>query len=164
MHAIRPLIPLLVAAGILLGGNGIQGTLIALRGAQEGFSPSMIGFMGTAYFAGFLLGCLVVTPMLKAVGHIRAFSALAAIASAGTLCLILVVDPVMWTAVRLTSGFCFAGLFTIMESWLNSGVPNRHRAQVLAVYRVVDLGSVTGTQFLIPAFGTGHEIFLIMAM
>lgn len=164
MHAIRPLIPLLVAAGILLGGNGIQGTLIALRGAQEGFTPSMIGFMGTAYFAGFLLGCLVVTPMLKAVGHIRAFSALAAIASAGTLCLILVVDPVMWTAVRLTSGFCFAGLFTIMESWLNSGVPNRDRAQVLAVYRVVDLGSVTGTQFLIPAFGTGHEIFLIMAM
>jgi hypothetical protein len=48
MSSIRPLIPLLIAAGILLGGNGMQGTLIALRGAQEGFSPSLIGFMGTA--------------------------------------------------------------------------------------------------------------------
>jgi MFS family permease len=70
----------------------------------------------------------------------------------------------MWSFVRFASGFCFAGLFTIMESWLNSGVENRDRARVLAVYRIVDLGSVTGTQFLIPAFGTGTEIFLIMAI
>ena len=62
MSSIRPLIPLLIAAGILLGGNGLQGTLIALRGALEGFSPATIGFMGTAYFAGFLLGCVFITP------------------------------------------------------------------------------------------------------
>ena len=55
-------IPLLVAAGILLGGNGLQGTLIALRGAEEGFSPAIIGFMGTTYFGGFLLGCVFITP------------------------------------------------------------------------------------------------------
>jgi MFS family permease len=164
MSSIRPLIPLLVAAGILLGGNGIQGTLIALRGDIEGFSATTIGFMGTAYFGGFLLGCLAITPMLKSVGHIRAFASLAAIAAAGTLFLVLVVDPVMWSIVRFASGFCFAGLFTIMESWLNSGVANHNRAQVLAVYRVVDLGAVTGTQFLIPVFGTGTEIFLIMAI
>jgi len=164
MSSIRPLIPLLIAAGILLGGNGIQGTLIALRGSQEGFSASVIGFMGTAYFAGFLLGCLAITRMLNAVGHIRAFSTLAAIAAAGTLFLVLVVDPVMWSVVRFTSGFCFAGLFTVMESWLNSGVSNRDRAQVLAIYRIVDLGSVTGTQFLIPALGTGSEIFMVMAI
>ena len=85
MSTIRPLIPLLIAAGILLGGNGMQGTLIALRGAQEGFSPTLIGFMGTAYFAGFLLGCIFITRIMKSVGHIRAFSALAAIAASGTL-------------------------------------------------------------------------------
>ncbi|MBA3447701.1 MAG: MFS transporter, partial [Pseudaminobacter sp.] len=98
MSSLRPLIPLLIAAGILLGGNGLQGTLIALRGASEGFSPSIIGFMGTAYFAGFLLGCVFITRILKSVGHVRAFSALAAIASAGTLLLALVIDPVMWSA------------------------------------------------------------------
>ncbi|MGE0500290.1 MAG: MFS transporter [Rhizobiaceae bacterium] len=165
MSSIRPLIPLLIAAGILLGGNGIQATVIALRGAEEGFSAGVIGFMGTAYFAGFLIGCLAITRMLKAVGHIRAFSALAAIAAAGTLLLVLVLDPFMWSAVRFASGFCFAGLFTIMESWLNSGVENKDRAQVLAIYRIVDLGAVTGSQFIIPLSGTGgFTIFGIMAI
>lgn len=121
--------------------------------------------MGTAYFAGFLLGCVFITRILKAVGHVRSFSALAAIASAGTLLLVLVIDPVMWSAVRFASGFCFAGLFTIMESWLNSGVSNHDRARVLALYRIIDIGSVTGAQFLIPVFGPdGFAIFAIMSI
>ena len=161
----RPLVPLLIAAGILLGGNGLQGTLIALRGAQEGFSPSTIGLMGTFYFVGFLLGCLAITRIMKAVGHVRAFAALAAIASAGTLLLVLVIDPIMWSAVRFAGGFCFAGLFTIMESWLNSGVANQDRARVLAFYRIIDISSVTGAQFMIPVFGAGgFAIFAIMSI
>ena len=165
MSSIRPLIPLLIAAGILLGGNGLQGTLIALRGAEEGFSPATIGFMGTAYFGGFLLGCAFITRIMKSVGHVRSFSALAAIASAGTLLLVLVIDPVMWSIIRFATGFCFAGLFTIMESWLNSGVQNSDRARVLALYRIIDIGSVTGAQFLIPVFGAdGFAIFAIMSI
>jgi MFS family permease len=165
MSSIRPLIPLLIAAGILLGGNGLQGTLIALRGALEGFEPATIGFMGTAYFGGFLIGCLAVSHMMKAVGHVRTFSTLAAIASAGTLLLILLVDPYIWSAIRFVSGFCFAGLFTVMEAWLNSGVRNEDRARVLAVYRMIDIGSVTGAQFLIPIFGAeGFGIFAIMSI
>jgi MFS family permease len=165
MSSIRPLIPLLIAAGILLGGNGLQGTLIALRGALEGFEPATIGFMGTAYFGGFLIGCLAVSHMMKAVGHVRTFSTLAAIASAGTLLLILMVDPYVWSAIRFVSGFCFAGLFTVMEAWLNSGVRNEDRARVLAVYRIIDIGSVTGAQFLIPIFGAeGFAIFAIMSI
>ncbi|MDH6229684.1 MFS family permease [Mesorhizobium soli] len=165
MSSIRPLIPLLVAAGFLLGGNGLQGTLIALRGAQEGFSPSTIGFMGTTYFAGFLLGCMAISHIMKAVGHVRSFSALAAIASAGTLLLVLVIDPVMWSTMRFITGFCFAGLFTVMESWLNSGVQNHDRARVLALYRIIDIGSVTGAQFMIPIFGaSGFAIFAMMSI
>ena len=165
MSSIRPLIPLLIAAGILLGGNGLQGTLIALRGAAEGFSPATIGFMGTGYFGGFVLGCAFITRIMKSVGHVRSFSALAAIASAGTLLLVLVIDPVMWSAIRFATGFCFAGLFTIMESWLNSGVQNSDRARVLALYRIIDIGSVTGAQFLIPVFGAdGFAIFAIMSI
>lgn len=165
VSSLRPLIPLLVAAGILLGGNGLQGTLIALRGAAEGFSPALIGFIGTAYFAGFLIGCLVIVRMLRAVGHIRAFSALAAIAAAGTLMMAIAIDPVTWTVVRFVSGFCFAGLFTVMESWMNSSVANADRARVLALYRIVDLCAVTGSQFMIPVFGAyGFTIFAVMAM
>ncbi|PWJ79427.1 putative MFS family arabinose efflux permease [Pseudaminobacter salicylatoxidans] len=165
MSSIRPLIPLLIAAGFLLGGNGLQGTLIALRGAQEGFSPTVIGFMGTTYFAGFLLGCMAISRIMKSVGHVRSFSALAAIASAVTLLLVLVIDPVMWSAMRFVTGFCFAGLFTVMESWLNSGAKNHDRARLLALYRIIDIGSVTGAQFMIPVFGAGgFAIFAIMSI
>ena len=165
MSSLRPLIPLLIAAGILLGGNGLQGTLIALRGAQEGFSAATIGFMGTAYFAGFLLGCVFIVQIMRAVGHIRTFSALAAMAAAGTLVMAMAIDPFAWTAIRFVSGFCFAGLFTVMEAWLNSGVSNQDRARVLALYRIIDLGAVTGSQFLIPVVGPqGFEIFAVMAI
>jgi len=165
MSSIRPLIPLLIAAGILLGGNGMQSTLIALRGAQEGFSATTIGFMGTAYFGGFLLGCVFIVQIMRSVGHVRTFSALAAIASAGTLVLALAIDPVWWTIVRFICGFCFAGLFTVMEAWLNSGAENRDRAQVLALYRIIDLGSVTGAQFIIPLVGAdGFAIFAVMSI
>lgn len=165
MPSLRPLIPLLLAAGILLGGNGLQATLIAIRGAAEGFEPSLIGWMGSAYFGGFLLGCLTITPMMRTVGHIRSFATLAALASAGTTMLILWVDPLAWTVVRFVTGFCFAGLFTIMESWLNQQTANKERARVLALYRIVDIGSVTGCQFLIPAIGAeGFAIFGIMTM
>jgi MFS family permease len=71
----------------------------------------------------------------------------------------------MWSVIRFATGFCFAGLFTIMESWLNAGAANENRARVLALYRIVDIGSVTGAQFLIPVFGPGgFTIFAIMSI
>lgn len=165
MSTLRPLIPLLIAAGILLGGNGLQATLIAIRGDAEGFQPSLIGWMGTAYFTGFLIGCLWITRMMQAVGHVRTFATLAAIASAATLMLILWIDPLVWSVARFITGFCFSGLFTVIESWLNQGASNKDRARVLAFYRIVDISSVTGCQFLIPLVGTdGYAIFCIMTM
>lgn len=165
MQSIRPLLPLLTAAGILLAGNGVQGTLIAVRGGEEGFSAGLIGLMGTAYFGGFLLGCLYITRILRNVGHIRTFSALAATASALSLLLVLVPDGTVWLVVRFVSGFCFSGLFTTMESWLNSGVSNENRGRLLSIYRIIDISAVTGSQYLIPAVGSsGFTIFAIVSM
>jgi len=161
----RLLTPLFIAAAILLAGNGVQGTAIAVRGAQEGFSPTLIGAMGTAYFGGFLVACMFITRMLRAVGHIRAFAALAALAASGTLMLVLIVDPVAWVILRFVMGFCFAGLFTTIESWINSGTANETRGRVLSVYRIIDLVAVTGAQFLLPAFGAGgFTIFAVMTV
>ena len=159
MSTIRPLIPLLVTAGILIGGNGLQGTFIALRASQEGFSTSVIGFVGAGYSIGFAIGCIYVTRMLRAIGHIRTFSAMAAIA------MLLVVDPIFWFAMRLVAGICFASLFATVESWLNASVTNANRARTLSVYRLVDLGSVTAAQYAIPGIGIGgFELFAIVAM
>ncbi|WLR93583.1 MFS transporter [Shinella zoogloeoides] len=165
MSTIRPLIPLLVTAGILIGGNGLQGTFIALRASQEGFSTSLIGFLGAGYSIGFAIGCIYVTRVLRAIGHIRTFSAMAAIASASAIAMVLVIDPLFWFAMRLVAGICFASLFATVESWLNASVTNANRARTLSIYRFVDLGSVTAAQYLIPGIGIGgFELFAIVAM
>ncbi len=165
MSTIRPLIPLLVTAGILIGGNGLQGTFIALRASQEGFSTSLIGFLGAGYSIGFAIGCIYVTRVLRAIGHIRTFSAMAAIASASAIAMVLVIDPIVWFAMRLVAGICFASLFATVESWLNASVTNANRARTLSIYRLVDLGSVTAAQYLIPGIGIGgFELFAIVAM
>jgi len=165
MPGFNQLIPLLTAAFILLAGNGIQGTLITLRANIEGFDSTFIGLMGTAYFAGFALSCLAAPKMIRLVGHIRVFAALAAIASAATLMLVLVVDGYVWMAMRFATGFCFAGLFTVMESWLAATSKNTDRGKILSIYRIVDMTANAGAQFLLPAFGAmGFELFAIIAI
>ena len=165
MSSLRPLIPLLATAGILIGGNGLQGTFISLRALEEGFSTSMIGVVGTGYNIGFAIGCIYVTRLIRATGHIRTFSALAAIASAASILMLLFIDPTAWFSMRLVQGICFAGLFAVVESWLNAKVTNSTRARTLSVYRFVDLGAVTLAQYAIPAVGIGgFELFVIISM
>lgn len=165
MSHIRPLVPLLVTAGILIGGNGLQGTYIALRGTQEGFSPSIIGMIGAGYSIGFAIGCIYVTRLLRLIGHIRAFAAMAAITASASLAMSMLIDPAFWFAMRFIVGFSVAALFATVESWINAKVTNANRATTLSVYRVVDLSSVTVAQYIIPAVGIdGPVIFNIVVI
>jgi MFS family permease len=165
MSAIRPLIPLLVTAGILIGGNGLQGTFIALRGSHEGFSPSIIGVIGAGYSIGFAIGCIYVTRLLRQIGHIRTFAAMAAIGASSSLAMSLVIDPTAWLLLRFIVGIAVASLFATVESWINAKVTNANRARTLSIYRLVDLGSVTAAQYVIPAAGIeGTVIFSIVAI
>lgn len=165
MRDIRPLIPLLVTAGILIGGNGLQGTFISLRALNEGFSTTMIGVVGAGYNIGFAVGCIYVTRLIRQVGHIRAFAGLAAIASAASIAMVMMIDPAAWFCLRLIQGLCFAGLFATVESWLNARVTNENRARTLSIYRFVDLSSGTIAQYTIPMVGLGgFDLFAIVAM
>lgn len=165
MSQIRPLIPLLVTAGILIGGNGLQGTFIALRGLSEGFSASTIGLISAGYSLGFAVGCINVTRLLRKVGHIRAFAVMAAFASAASITMSLVIDPLFWLATRFIIGTAVACLFATIESWINAQVTNSNRARTLSVYRFVDLGAVTLAQYAIPVVGIeGPAIFSLVAM
>jgi MFS family permease len=165
MSQIRPLIPLLVTAGILIGGNGLQGTFIALRGSAEGFSPSVIGLISAGYSIGFAIGCIYVTRLLRKIGHIRTFAAMAAITASSSLAMSLVTDPFFWFAMRFIIGISVASLFATVESWINAKVTNANRARTLSVYRLVDLFSVTAAQYVIPVAGLeGSLVFVLISM
>ena len=139
MTRLLPLTPLLVAAGILLAANGLQGTLIALRADYEHFTTAVIGLVSAAYFAGVMAASWLAPYLIGAVGHIRVFAGLAAIAAVGTLALVLIIDPLAWACMRAVMGFCFSGLATTIESWINARSENADRGRVLSIYRLVDI-------------------------
>lgn len=162
---IRPILPLLVAAAILLGGNGMLGTLVALRGRLEGFDTDLIGLMGACYFLGFFIASFNSARLIRSIGHVRAFAALAAIGATIPLVMAMVPNAWVWMLVRVMSGFCFSGLLMVVESWINEMSKNTDRGRVLGIYRIVDLVSVTCSQFLIPTVGeAGFEIFSIVSL
>lgn len=156
---------LLIAAALLLGANGLAMTVIAVRGRANGLSDATIGLFGSAYYAGFILGVLLTPILIRRVGHIRVFGALAAISAISVLALMLTPAGFGWAVLRLISGMAFCGTAMVLESWLNTLASNSERGRILSIYRIVDLGAVTGSQFLLPPFGgAGAEIIVVIAL
>ena len=103
------------------------------------FHDNVSGLMMGGYFIGFFGGSHFVPKILQDVGHIRTFGALSAIASAAVLVHIIAVDPALWTVMRLFTGFAYAGMYIVVESWLNDKSTNETRGQMLAVYMIITM-------------------------
>ena len=148
LKSLTPVAALLFGVAILLTGQGLQSTLLPVRANLEAFSVLSIGFMGGAYFLGFTLGCLRGIQLVQRLGHVRLFAAMAAVASAAPLIHVLWVEPWVWWVLRLTSGFCFAVLYVVIESWLNEKSTNENRGTVFSAYTVISLTLMAvGQQF-----------------
>ena len=133
----------------MLSGNGLQGTLLALRGVEEHFSESTIGFIMSMYFVGFIAGTFFCPGIIQRVGHIRTFASMAAICASITVLFGLWVEPIVWGVMRFIHGICIVGIFMVTESWLNTQATNQTRGQVFAVYILVNLMFLAAGQFLI---------------
>ena len=156
------LFALLLSVFLLIAGNGLQGTLVSVRAQIEGFSLTEVGFIGTAYFIGFLFGCMWSGKLIRRVGHIRSFAILAAIAAQVALIQAFFISPAPWLLLRVVSGFCFAGLAMIIESWLNENATNENRGKVISAYRLVDLSGIFVGQLIFSL--TAPESFALFAV
>ena len=134
-----------LSVGLLVMGNGLQLMLLPIRGGLEGFAPVQVGLLGSGYFFGFVLGCVLTPRLIVRAGHIRTFAALVAVASAVALGYPLAVDPLIWVAFRLITGFCLAGLYLVVESWLNDQATNETRGVLISTYVAVN--------FIVTTFG-----------
>ena len=139
IRAISSVAALLFGTAILLTGQGLQGTLIPVRATLENFSTISIGLIGATYFLGFTYGCWKGAVLIRGVGHVRVFTAMTAIASATPLFHGLWVDPWVWGLLRFVSGFCFAILYLVIESWLNERSTNENRASVFSAYVLINM-------------------------
>jgi MFS family permease len=156
---------LLLGMAVLMLGAGLQATLLGVRATLEGFPTAVTGAVMACYYVGYLCGSLAAPKFLRRVGHIRVFAALTAIASATILTQAVFIGPWAWALLRVVSGFCFAGIYVVAESWLNDRADNRTRGRLLSIYMIVIYLGLGLAQFeLNLADPRGFELFILIAV
>lgn len=154
--------PLLLGVMFLMVGNGVQSSLLGIRGAIEGFSTFKMSIVMSAYFVGFLGGSQRTPMMIRRVGHVRVFAAMGSLISAVLVLYPLLPDWVGWALMRMLIGFCFSAIYITAESWLNNVAANETRGQALSAYMIVQMvGIITSQALLNVGDPGGFELFVI---
>ncbi|MCH2164288.1 MAG: MFS transporter [Marinovum sp.] len=156
---------LLLGMLLLMVGNGLQGTLLGVRGEIENFSTLQISVVMSAYFLGFLFSSRATPEMIRRVGHVRVFAALASTVSAVLILFPLLTHPAAWVLGRAIVGFCFCGVYIVAESWLNNQSTNETRGQTLSAYMIVQMAGVVSAQgLLVLADPADYTLFIIISV
>jgi MFS family permease len=157
--------PLFLGVMLLMLGNGLQGTLLGIRGAIEGFSPNTMAWVMSGYFIGFLGGSRMAPEMIRRVGHVRVFAALASLVSACLILYAAVPNVIAWLCLRIVIGFCFSGVYVVAESWLNDSATNETRGQTLSLYLIVQMIGIVAAQAVLNfADAGGYTLFIISSV
>ena len=150
---------------LLMLGNGLQGSLLGVRGAIEGFDATTMAWVMSAYFIGFLIGSRMTPRMIARVGHVRVFAALGSMVSAAFILYPAAPDPVVWSLMRLVVGFGFSGIYVVAESWLNAAATNENRGKTLSLYLLVQMTGIIAAQGLLNvADPGGYLLFVTMSV
>lgn len=157
--------PLFLGLALLMIGNGLQGTLLGIRATIEGFSTITTGVIMSLYYGGYLLGCRLAPRLVSNVGHIRVFTALASLASVTVLLQGLFINPYSWGLVRALTGFCFAGIYVVAESWLNDIATRETRGKILAAYLFTFFGGMVIGQYFLNLSPPEHiDLFALVSI
>jgi len=156
---------LLLGVMLLLLGNGIQSTLLGIRGKIEGFSPVEMSYVMSAYYAGFLLGSRFTPDMIRRVGHVRVFAALGSMISAVLILYPVAPNWMLWAGMRVIIGFSFAGVYITAESWLNASSTNETRGQALSAYMIMQMIGIIASQVVLNLSDpSGFDLFIISSI
>jgi MFS family permease len=154
--------PLLLGVMLLMVGNGVQSSLLGIRGALEGFSTFQLSVVMSAYYLGFLGGSQIAPEMIRRVGHVRVFAALGSLISAILVLYPLLLDWTAWSVMRVLIGFSFSVIYVTAESWLNNTASNETRGQALSAYMIVQMLGIIAAQGLLSVGDPGgFGLFII---
>jgi MFS family permease len=144
-----PLAALFAANVLLVLGSSLQSVLVPVRAHLQGFSDPAVGALGAAYYLGFAVGCLMAPRLVGRVGHIRAFAVLAVVAAQTFPLHPATAALPVWVLLRLVGGCCFAGLYMVVESWVNESSCNARRGRSLSIYLMLSAAASVGGQGLL---------------
>ncbi|MDM8166903.1 MFS transporter [Roseovarius sp.] len=165
MRLIISFAALFLSVILLQLSSGGVGPLDALSGIALNFTTTQIGLLGSAHFVGFFIGCWWAPRLMGSVGHSRAFAAFTAAGTIGLMLHMLIIDPWAWTLMRVATGCCVAGCYTIIEAWLQSKVTNATRGRTMGTYRIVDMTASLMAQLVIsvlePASYVSYNILAL---
>lgn len=165
MSVLRRAWPLLLSVALLMVGMGLQGSLVGLRAPAEGFSAAIVGIVLASYYGGYVLGATWGPKLIKQVGHVRAFTGLASLASVAMLLHGFALSPIPWIGFRLVTGLCLSGLFVVAESWLSATGTLNTRGTLLAAYMLVVTSSLAAGQFLLQSADiAGPTLFVVTSV
>lgn len=163
--AYRSVLALLVAVFFMVIGNGLLNTLVPIRAKLEGFDETGIGLLGSAYFAGMLLGAVFAPALVRRAGHIRSLALSVAIGTIASLAFAVDTSALTWMTARFATGFCFAGLYATVESWLQGKAENAIRGRVLGIYSVIQFSAwAVGAQAVNLADPQSFALFSLIAV
>ncbi|SLN23419.1 MFS transporter [Pseudooctadecabacter jejudonensis] len=145
---------LFLSALLLQLSSGGVGPLDALTGLDQGFTRGEVGVLGSMHFLGFFIGCWWAPRLMGDVGHSRAFAVFTSMGAIGLAGHILIIDATVWAFLRIGSGICIAGCYTVIESWLQAKVTNENRGRAMGTYRVVDMGGSLVAQLMIGSLAS----------
>lgn len=153
---------LFIGMFMLMVGNGLQGTLLGLRGDQEGFSTFALSIVMSSYFVGFLFSSRYTPELIRRVGHVRVFAAMGSMISAVLICYPVLIEPWAWAIGRVMIGFCFCGVYITAESWLNDASSNETRGKALSLYMIVQMAGIVFAQWIVSRGDvSGYTLFII---
>jgi MFS family permease len=153
---------LLLGIMFLMIGNGLQGTLLGIRGGIEGFTTFEMSVVMSAYFVGFLVASRVTPELIRRVGHVRVFAALGSFISAILILYPVATDPWVWTLLRAIIGFCFCGVYITSESWLNNAASNENRGKALSLYLLAQMAGIVAAQGILVLGDPGGFVLFII--
>jgi MFS family permease len=164
-QVLMPLSPLLAAVGLVVVGVGLLFSVMGIRASLSQFSSLTLGLVMSAYYVGFLLGSYFSPLLIRRIGHIRAFAAMASMASTMPILHAVWVNPWFWGGLRLLTGLCVMGMYVVIESWLNSAAPSQHRGKVFGAYMIVcSVGAAVGQWLILVGDKTSFVPFALVSI
>ena len=148
--------------GLIMLAHALQGTLLNINALLFNFTDFEIGYVFSGYFLGYLFSSIQCPKLIKNVGHIRVFAAFASLGSIAILLHWVVVNPIAWLIFRMITGFSFAAIYIVCESWLNDRADNNSRGQLIGFYMIVLYFSNCGGVLLVNLSPTSEAYLYIL--